>query len=341
MWIVYGILICVVGIVGLCLGFFLSHVSPSYEKRKEKYWEEQKQRLDERLRKYYHETHEEISTRLSLYTAEKRLENEKALAALQQQKHKSEQELGCLVTKIDSFQDEISRLRRQYDQDIKDYEKQRIATKKHILQQYKVERERELSRLIQEYDELEKTTKDAIDLIKLRMDEWSSIERSAYEERESRENAEKRNRLVLSERSIGELKELYEACGKLKLANPQPLYKAIYELYLRGPVKDLGVRVASGGICGIYKITNVLNGYVYVGQSVDIAERWKQHIKRGCRCDVGTLSGAGLYEAMWENGVWNFSFQVLEECPKDQLNAHEKIWIEHFQSNEIGYNKRT
>ena len=40
---------------------------------------------------------------------------------------------------------------------------------------------------------------------------------------------------------------------------------------------------------------------------------------------MGTLAGAGLYEAMFEKGVWNFSFQVLEECEKDQLNTREKF----------------
>jgi hypothetical protein len=59
----------------------------------------------------------------------------------------------------------------------------------------------------------------------------------------------------------------------MKLANPVPLYKAIYEIYFRGPVKELGVKLNAAGVCGIYKITNVVNGKVYVGQSVDIAER--------------------------------------------------------------------
>jgi group I intron endonuclease len=111
----------------------------------------------------------------------------------------------------------------------------------------------------------------------------------------------------------------------LRLSNPVPLYKAIYEIYLRGVVKDLGVRLDVVGKCGIYKITNVVSGKVYVGQSVDVAERWKQHIKRGTKCDVGTLSGAGLYEAMWEDGIWNFSFCLLEECERSELNTHEKF----------------
>ena len=30
-------------------------------------------------------------------------------------------------------------------------------------------------------------------------------------------------------------------------------------------------------ICGIYEIVNKVNGEKYVGQSVDIYKRWKQH----------------------------------------------------------------
>lgn len=99
------------------------------------------------------------------------------------------------------------------------------------------------------------------------------MERAAYEERVGREANEERGKLALGSRIIEELRELYGACEKLKLANPTPLYKAIYELYFRGPVKELGVSLGAVGKCGIYKVTNVVNGKVYVGQSVDIAER--------------------------------------------------------------------
>jgi len=39
---------------------------------------------------------------------------------------------------------------------------------------------------------------------------------------------------------------------------------------------------------GIYKITNINNGKVYIGQAVNIAERWRQHIKRGVGADPPT-----------------------------------------------------
>ena len=248
-----------------------------------------------------------------------------------------------LDTKIKQKRDQITSLERERNSLVKtleEYEKTAILTKKRILQKAKFERDSELAELNATYQELMEETTSAINLIKARLEEWSNAERIAYEERMSREEVAKLNRLALSDLSISEIVELHSACSKMKLANPVPLYKAIYETYFRGPVKELGVKLNAAGVCGIYKITNVANGKVYVGQSVDIAERWKQHIKRGTKCEVGTLAGAGLYEAMFTEGVWNFSFQILEVCAKEDLNAREKFWIAHYQSNEIGYNKK-
>jgi hypothetical protein len=41
---------------------------------------------------------------------------------------------------------------------------------------------------------------------------------------------------------------------------------------------------------------------------------------------------------MQENGVWNYTFELLEECPKDKLNEREKFWIDLYQSNKNGLN---
>lgn len=38
------------------------------------------------------------------------------------------------------------------------------------------------------------------------------------------------------------------------------------------------MRNGQDAICGIYLITNKINGKKYVGQSIDIMYRWGQHI---------------------------------------------------------------
>ena len=90
-------------------------------------------------------------------------------------------------------------------------------------------------------------------------------------------------------------------------------------------------------VCGIYKITNLLTEQVYIGQSVNVADRWKQHCKCGLGIDASVTNK--LYNAMQKYGVWNFSFELLEQVhQRNLLNEKEKFWIDMYQSNKFGYN---
>ena len=101
-------------------------------------------------------------------------------------------------------------------------------------------------------------------------------------------------------------------------------------------MRNLIGRVMGSGIhCGIYKITNLQNNMCYVGQSTNIAERWKQHIKRGLGADTPTRNK--LYPIMQTVGVENFSFEIIEECTKSQLNDREDYWQDFFKAKEFGY----
>lgn len=93
--------------------------------------------------------------------------------------------------------------------------------------------------------------------------------------------------------------------------------------------------VGTGPHIGIYRITNLLDGKCYVGQSVDIAERFRQHIK--CGLGIDTPNNI-LYKAMLQDGVENFAFEVLEECERSQLNTQEIYWIDYYKSQNFGYN---
>ena len=41
---------------------------------------------------------------------------------------------------------------------------------------------------------------------------------------------------------------------------------------------------------------------------------------------------------MQKDKVWNFSFELLEQCSKELLNEKEKFWIQMYQSNKFGLN---
>lgn len=124
---------------------------------------------------------------------------------------------------------------------------------------------------------------------------------------------------------------------KPKLHQPRILCMLIWSTYYQKPMNTLCNNILGTSVkTGIYKITNQITKQCYIGQAVDIAARWKQHAK--CGLGIDTPATNRLYKAMLEDGLHNFSFELLEECSKDLLNEKEKFFIGLYLSNEYGYN---
>ena len=142
-------------------------------------------------------------------------------------------------------------------------------------------------------------------------------------------------KLSLTNNDLADVKMLENL--KSSFHNPIVLSKLIWTQYFQKQMTELCDRMLSKKtICGIYKITNLLTEQCYIGQSVNIADRWKQHCKCGLGIDASSTNK--LYNAMQKDGVWNFTFELLQECPKELLNQKEKLWIQMYQSNTFGYN---
>ena len=83
---------------------------------------------------------------------------------------------------------------------------------------------------------------------------------------------------------------------------------------------------------GIYKIENLINGKIYIGQSVDIHERWLEHKRINNRENEKVAQSYPLYQAFKKYGLENFSFEVIEECKREQLDEKEQYWINYYHS---------
>lgn len=125
----------------------------------------------------------------------------------------------------------------------------------------------------------------------------------------------------------------------LQFSKPECLYKLLYEVYYKTPLEELFKRVLGENKDkgGIYKITNINNEKVYIGKTTNLLSRWRLHAKRGC--NIERISGQ-LYEAMFEEGLQNFTWEILELCPKEEQTEKEKYWIQFYHSSEYGYNQR-
>lgn len=88
---------------------------------------------------------------------------------------------------------------------------------------------------------------------------------------------------------------------------------------------------------GIYKIENKINGKIYIGQSIDINRRLKEH-KNSLRNNKHINNH--LQYAFNKYGEDNFIFEIIDICEIDELDAMERLYINKYESkyNEWGYN---
>ena len=87
-------------------------------------------------------------------------------------------------------------------------------------------------------------------------------------------------------------------------------------------------------ICGVYKITHIGSGKSYIGISKNIHRRWIQH-----KSWVNTKNRrSAIYAAMQKYGIDAFTWQIIEECDVDSLEARERHWIVVFDTFNNGYN---
>ena len=85
----------------------------------------------------------------------------------------------------------------------------------------------------------------------------------------------------------------------------------------------------------IYKVTNLINGKIYIGQTKHSLEHRKQrHLQRA-------RNGANnhLYQAIRKYGESNFKWEVIHTTDdKDELNFLETYYIGMYDSIKNGYN---
>ena len=91
-------------------------------------------------------------------------------------------------------------------------------------------------------------------------------------------------------------------------------------------------------ICGIYKITNKINNHCYIGQSINIHERWQEHKKTAFNPQKNSYNYP-LYRAFRKYGIENFLFEIIEECDVDNLTTREQYYIKYYDTYHNGYNQ--
>lgn len=157
----------------------------------------------------------------------------------------------------------------------------------------------------------------------------------AKRRQEEKENQLDFYKIQLTEKQIKDIEWLMER--KNLLSDPSLVSKVVWSAYIMKATNALCARLTQGKtICGIYKITSLKDQKSYIGQSIDITARFKQHIKCGLGIDAPATNK--LYNIMQEEGVYNFTFQIIQKCKKEKLNERERFWIQTYQTDKFGLN---
>ena len=89
----------------------------------------------------------------------------------------------------------------------------------------------------------------------------------------------------------------------------------------------------------IYKITNIVNEKVYIGQTIrPVEQRFQRHINDS----INNIIDTHFSRAIRKYGKDNFKIEIIDNAKsQDELNLKEQYWIRHYNSinPKYGYNE--
>ena len=242
---------------------------------------------------------------------------DKQLVTIQEQIKTTEQNQEDLSRK--AFENYCEILEKQYKEEEEEYDMYKDAMQT-AYSNLQLKLMKDIQAVRDELDQLEATRAAAI--------------QAKLKERQIEENKDN-FRLNLSDVDIKDIR-LLKSIQK-DISNPIVIDKIIWSNYYQPMAKIKFPKIiGKSTACGIYKITNLVTGEPYIGQSNDICDRWKQHCKNAL--GVGNVGTNKLYKSMKDDGLFNFTFEVLEECERSLLDEKEKYYIQLYHSYDFGLN---
>ena len=281
---------------------------------------------------------------------EKTLKIEQDIAAIEEKKNNLSKKYQDAIlefendykNKTEDKKVAIEKIMQEQIQEMKaENEKQRIEIdkqKKEIFDDY--------GEVVKEYEEKKVIAKEKYDKV---MEEYNTTITKKKEEIQNlieqfKKDEEARKeadfyRIPISSAAKNDIDKLKGVAAQL--SKPATLYKLIWKEYYENGFNAMIGRVLGGDKDkgGIYKITDIRNQMCYIGQTTNFKNRWRTHAKRAVKAEEGTSNR--LYQEMWENGLENYTFQIVEICSKENLTEREKFYIDFFNSKEWGFNSKT
>lgn len=306
--------------------------------------EKNKQLIEERVEEYKREALKRCEQWRDAQIAERQLVDK----SLEERKRAVEEIIEQLESRQreaeKNYQVAIAKEHEKIDVELEGYRKNRQEILNNALTGEFAEKRKTLK---EEYEAF--STQLAADLAKAReellvvteeLNEYKK-KQAAYNEEilRRRELEEKQDfyRVLIGQQEIDDIQCLLSI--REKLIYRENLDKLIYDVYISKQVAEMVKRVLKGAApSGIYKITRLKTGEIYIGKSTDVKKRWTEHCKTAY--GVGSIAHSILHTTIKRDGIENFTFELLEEVPKDKLTEREKYWITFYDSKNYGLNER-
>jgi hypothetical protein len=254
-----------------------------------------------------------------------------------------EKENAGLKNQNDYLQGQIDQNQQRLNKMISDGNQTARAAVDAFAEEYKKNKLQQVNEQLNEFEANAQLRKIALNeellpLIK-EVDEYTK-KREAIIEAQKREielrDAQEFHKVQLTTVVIEDIKYINSILGRL--SKPEIVAKVVWEAYIQGPTKEMLNRIiGKDKKTGIYRITNIDTQECYIGQGVDVGKRLTEHIKG--TLGIQSIADQKIHHAMADSGLQNWTFELLEECERDELNNREKFYISYYRSNEFGYNK--
>lgn len=265
----------------------------------------------------------------------------KQLSTLYQKYDKLDQERQQLEIKRDAIKRE-QEIEQQRLQDLKSHsyellttERERVNTEVKMIRHQKMEelrKEYDQQRVILEHnflqrrDDINEQLEACQNELKAFQDIQASINEAARRKREI-EKQESFYSIDVSENDQEDIAILQSMDARLHHRDAIP--KLIWELFIRRPAQEMIKRVVGPEkSSGIYKITYKNTGEAYIGKTTDFATRWTNHIKTAIGLEAAAKST--LHTRMAKDGIWNYTFEILERVDKEYLAQRESYYIDLY-----------
>lgn len=256
---------------------------------------------------------------------------------IQQEKQEAEQRLTGIRSAVEAQQNVLKSLSATSEQLRQDATKQAGEVYQEKLDALASDYEKKEQEYKLKYEQVVAILNKQILQEKGKLEDLEAKQRAYIEAQKRAEEIRARKdyyRLYLTDCDVSDIQLLRDL--QIRFVRKDVIDKMIWEVYYK-PAFDIltGKIFHVDKVCGIYKITCLENEQAYIGQSVDIKERFRQHIKSGLSYATTTNK---LYQELYKLGPENFTFEILEEVPREKLNERETYWIEFYKTKEVGYN---